>query len=81
MLNGFMEKASQKIGIPIVVAQPFSRTQAPAFLQDILKLKFGYSVNSNSKYFLPLLALRSETSFLSLLSKNTKSPLFIFLKS
>ncbi len=37
LLNGFQEKANEKIGVPVQVAQPFSRTQAPAFLQDILK--------------------------------------------
>ncbi len=37
LLNTFSEKATQKVGIPVQVAQPFSRTEAPAFLQDILK--------------------------------------------
>ena len=37
LLNKFQEKASEKIGVPIHIAEPFARTQAPAFLQDILK--------------------------------------------
>jgi type IV pilus assembly protein PilM len=37
LLNGFADRASAKIGVAIHVAEPFSRTQAPAFLQDILK--------------------------------------------
>lgn len=37
LLNSFSEKASQKVGIPVQVAQPFARTETPAFLQDILK--------------------------------------------
>lgn len=36
LLNGFTERATGKIGVPIQVAQPFSRTEAPAFLQEIL---------------------------------------------
>lgn len=37
LLNGFAEKAGERIGIPVTVAQPFLRTEAPAFLKDILK--------------------------------------------
>jgi type IV pilus assembly protein PilM len=37
LLNTFPEKAGEKVGIPVQSAQPFSRTEAPAFLQDILK--------------------------------------------
>lgn len=37
LLNTFSEKASQKVGIPVQIAQPFARTETPAFLQDILK--------------------------------------------
>ncbi len=37
LLNTFSEKASAKVGIPVQVAQPFARTESPAFLQDILK--------------------------------------------
>jgi type IV pilus assembly protein PilM len=37
LLNGFADRASAKIGVAIHIAEPFSRTQAPAFLQDILK--------------------------------------------
>ncbi len=37
LLSGFQEKAKAKIGVEIQVAQPFSRAEAPAFLQDILK--------------------------------------------
>jgi len=37
LLNGMVEKANEKIGIKVEVGDPFSRTQAPAFLQDVLK--------------------------------------------
>jgi type IV pilus assembly protein PilM len=37
MLNGLEEYAAEKIGVPVVLANPFSHTQAPAFLQDVLK--------------------------------------------
>lgn len=37
LLNGFLEKAKKKIGIQIEVGLPFSRTEAPAFLQEILQ--------------------------------------------
>jgi type IV pilus assembly protein PilM len=37
LLGRFSEKAGEKIGVPVQVAQPFARTQTPAFLQDILK--------------------------------------------
>ncbi len=37
LLNTFSEKATAKVGIPVQVAQPFARTETPAFLQDILK--------------------------------------------
>lgn len=37
LLTGIEKKATEKIGVPIVLAQPFARTEAPAFLQDILK--------------------------------------------
>lgn len=36
LLKGIKERAEEKIGIPVVIANPFSRTQTPAFLQDIL---------------------------------------------
>lgn len=37
LLNTLPQKAKEKIGIIIQVADPFGRTQAPAFLQDALK--------------------------------------------
>jgi type IV pilus assembly protein PilM len=37
LLNGMIERATKKIGIPVEIGNPFERTQAPAFLQDILK--------------------------------------------
>jgi len=37
LLHGFKEKISEKVGVEIVAAQPFERTQAPEFLQDVLK--------------------------------------------
>ena len=37
LLNGMLEKANKKIGITIEKGDPFSRTQTPAFLQEILK--------------------------------------------
>ena len=37
LLGKFSEKASEKIGVAVQIAQPFARTQIPAFLQEILK--------------------------------------------
>jgi type IV pilus assembly protein PilM len=37
MLNTIQEYAQEKVGIPVQMADPFARTQAPAFLQDVLK--------------------------------------------
>jgi type IV pilus assembly protein PilM len=37
LLNGIFEKTSEKIGIKIEMGNPFSHTQAPAFLQEVLK--------------------------------------------
>ncbi len=37
LLHDMQNYAKEKIGIEIVVANPFSRTQAPAFLQEVLK--------------------------------------------
>jgi type IV pilus assembly protein PilM len=37
LLNGIVERASKKVGIPVVPGDPFSRTKAPAFLETILK--------------------------------------------
>ncbi len=37
LLNGLREYAEEKIGITIQVANPFSHTQSPAFLQEILE--------------------------------------------
>lgn len=37
LLNTLPEKAQEKIGIPVIMSNPFGRTQAPAFLQDSLK--------------------------------------------
>lgn len=36
LLNGLEEYAGEKVGIPVQIAHPFSRTQAPAFLQEVL---------------------------------------------
>lgn len=36
LLNGITEYAGEKMGIPVLIANPFSRTQAPAFLQEVL---------------------------------------------
>lgn len=36
LLNGIKESAQEHVGINVQMANPFSRTQAPAFLQDIL---------------------------------------------
>jgi type IV pilus assembly protein PilM len=36
LLNGMQEYATEKVGIPVVMANPFSRTQSPAFLQEVL---------------------------------------------
>lgn len=36
LLNGIQEYAQEKIGIPVTLANPFSRTQSPAFLQEVL---------------------------------------------
>lgn len=36
LLNGIQQKAKEKIGIDIQMANPFLRTQAPAFLQEVL---------------------------------------------
>ena len=36
LLNGIKEYASEKVGIPVVLADPFARTQTPAFLQEVL---------------------------------------------
>jgi type IV pilus assembly protein PilM len=36
LLNGIKEYAGEKVGIPVEMAHPFSRTQAPAFLQEVL---------------------------------------------
>lgn len=36
LLNGIRERAEEKMGIPVVIANPFSRTQTPAFLQEVL---------------------------------------------
>jgi type IV pilus assembly protein PilM len=36
LLNGITEYASEKVGVSVVMANPFSRTQAPAFLQEVL---------------------------------------------
>ncbi len=38
LLNTMQERAQEQIGITIVAANPFSRTQAPAFLQESLAL-------------------------------------------
>lgn len=37
LLNGFLEKAKQKVGVEVEVGLPFARTEAPAFLQEILQ--------------------------------------------
>jgi Tfp pilus assembly PilM family ATPase len=37
MLHTMQERAQEKIGIPVQMADPFSHTEAPAFLQDILR--------------------------------------------
>lgn len=37
LLNGMVERASQKVGIPVVPGYPFSRTRTPAFLEEILR--------------------------------------------
>lgn len=37
LLNTFMDRAQARIGIPIQMADPFARTEAPAFLQETLK--------------------------------------------
>lgn len=36
LLKGIKERAEEKVGIPVNVANPFSRTQTPAFLQEVL---------------------------------------------
>lgn len=36
LLNGMKEYVEEKVGIPVVMAHPFSRTQTPAFLQEVL---------------------------------------------
>lgn len=36
LLNTMQERAQEKVGIPVQMANPFSRTLAPAFLQDVL---------------------------------------------
>ena len=36
LLNGMQEYATEKVGIPVVMANPFSRTQSPACLQEVL---------------------------------------------
>lgn len=36
LLNTMNERAQEKIGIPVHTANPFSRTQTPAFLQEVL---------------------------------------------
>ena len=36
-MAGDFEKANEKLGIKVELGDPFSRTQAPAFLQDVLK--------------------------------------------
>jgi type IV pilus assembly protein PilM len=37
LLHTLSEKAQEKIGLPIIMSDPFGRTQAPAFLQEALK--------------------------------------------
>lgn len=37
LLNGMLQKTNEKMGIKVEVGDPFSHTQAPAFLQEILK--------------------------------------------
>ncbi len=37
LLNGLIDKANEKIGIRVEKGNPFERTLAPAFLQDVLK--------------------------------------------
>jgi type IV pilus assembly protein PilM len=47
LLNGMIDKAKEKVGIIVEPGDPFSRTQAPAFLQETLKvtgLAFSTSV-------------------------------------
>jgi cell division ATPase FtsA len=36
LLNGIQTYAGEKVGIPVHMANPFSRAQAPAFLQEVL---------------------------------------------
>ncbi len=36
LLNTMKDRAQEKIGITVQMANPFSRTQTPAFLQDVL---------------------------------------------
>ena len=36
LLNGLIEKANEKIGVKVEPGNPFSRTETPAFLQDVL---------------------------------------------
>lgn len=37
LLNGLPERAQQKIGIEVVMGNPFAKVEAPAFLADVLK--------------------------------------------
>ncbi len=37
LLNTMKDRAQERIGIPVQMANPFSRTQTPAFLQEILE--------------------------------------------
>lgn len=37
LLKGLLEKANEKIGIKVEVGDPFSRTENPAFLNEVLK--------------------------------------------
>jgi len=37
MLDGVQQKAEQQLGVKVVVGDPFSKLQAPAFLSDVLK--------------------------------------------
>jgi type IV pilus assembly protein PilM len=37
LLNGLQDQAQEKLGIPVLMADPFSRTEAPAFLQESLR--------------------------------------------
>jgi Tfp pilus assembly PilM family ATPase len=36
LLQGIQQKAQERIGITVVRSNPFSRTQTPAFLQEVL---------------------------------------------